>query len=72
MFDDLRGMSDGSAVFEEPPEAGFDSYSTSQAPRGRLFGMTPIQRFILSLLLLGAVLMMGMMCLLVTQKLWLA
>ena len=68
MFDDLRGIDeDDGAMFEEPAavELEMEDYGP---PRGNFLGMTPAQRFLISLLLLGTVIVFGTMCLLVTQK----
>ena len=67
MFDNLRDMSDNSGLFQEQPE----ERPEPTGPRigtGRIFGMTAGQRFLLSLLLFAAVVMIGVMCLLVTEK----
>ena len=69
MFDDLRGIDeeeDGS-MFEEPAELTFDVEDVGPR-RGYFLGMTPAQRFLISLLLLGTVIVLGSMCLMVTQK----
>lgn len=69
MFDDLRGIDeeeDGS-MFEEPAELEFDVEDVGPR-RGYFLGMTPAQRFLISLLLLGTVIVLGAMCLMVTQK----
>lgn len=69
MFDNLRQMSDGESMFEEPPENPFDVSEPPVKPRrGYFLGLRPSQRFILALLLLGVVAVMGSMCLMVTGK----
>ena len=71
MFDDLRDLTDGSDSTEQPP-VDYDSYEIKTAgPEPRIFGMTAVQRFIVSVMLLAATIMMSLMCLLVTGKLWL-
>jgi hypothetical protein len=67
MYDDLRSLTDK----EESPyeEKALDSYQEPSLQR-RMFGMTAGQRLLLSVLLLLAVVVMGMMVLLVTQKIW--
>ncbi|MGD2163382.1 MAG: hypothetical protein PVI81_04770 [Anaerolineales bacterium] len=69
MFDNLRQMSDGEPEFEEPQENPFD-IGEPPAPRrrGYFLGLKPSQRFILALLLLGTVVVMGLMCLMVTGR----
>ncbi len=69
MFDNLRQMSDGEPEFEEPQDNPFD-IGEPAAPRrrGYFLGLKPSQRFILSLLLLGTIIVMGLMCLMVTGR----
>lgn len=67
MFDDLRGLSDDEEMFEEPVENLFD-VEEQGAPRGYFLGMTPGQRLFLSFLLLGTVIVIGLMCLMVTER----
>jgi hypothetical protein len=70
MFDNLRQMSDGEPEFEQPQENPFDMNEPPVPPRqrGYFLGLKPSQRFILSLLLLGTVVIMGLMCLMVTGR----
>jgi len=69
MFDDLRGIDeeDDGSMFDEPAELAFDVEDVGPR-RGYFLGMTPAQRFLLSLLLLGTVIVLGSMCLMVFQK----
>lgn len=69
MFDDLRGIDeeDDGAMFAEPEELVFDVEDVGPR-RGYFLGMTPAQRFLISLLLLGTVIVLGSMCLMVTQR----
>ncbi len=69
MFDDLRGIDeeDDGSMFEEPAELALDVEDVGPR-RGYFLGMTPAQRFLISLLLLGTVIVLGAMCLMVTQK----
>lgn len=70
MFDDLRGIEeedDDGAMFGEPAEFAFDGEDVGPR-RGYFLGMTPAQRFLISLLLLGTVIVLGAMCLMVFQK----
>ncbi|TFH35799.1 MAG: hypothetical protein E4G99_06465 [Anaerolineales bacterium] len=70
MFDELRQLSDGEALFEEPEEYEYEYQVEDLGPPPRNFlGLTPGQRFVLSLLLLGTVIVMGLMGLMVTGKL---
>ncbi|MGH2606101.1 MAG: hypothetical protein ACRDG5_05880 [Anaerolineales bacterium] len=65
MFDNLRDLSDQ----PEEYEPGYDEI-LQEAPAPRLFGMTAGQRFVLSILLLASVTMVGILCLVVTGKVW--
>jgi hypothetical protein len=66
MFDNLRDLSDRPAEAPKPVEVPMEEY---RAPaRGRFLGMTAGQRFVLSVMLFFAVMLLGTMCLLVTQK----
>lgn len=67
MYDDLRSLTEG----EESPyeEKSIDNYKEPTLQK-RMFGMTAGQRLLLSVLLLLAVVVMGVMVLLVTQKIW--
>jgi len=69
VFDDLRGIDEeeDGAMFEEPAAVEFELEDIGPR-RGYFLGMTPAQRFLISLLLLGTVIVFGAMCLLVTQK----
>jgi hypothetical protein len=70
MFDELRQLSDGEALFEEPEEYEYEYEVEDLGPPPRNFlGLTPGQRFVLALMLLGTVVVFGLMGLLVTGKL---
>jgi len=69
MFDDLREMSSESALFNEAGEPAYEDFEETPGS-GRFLGLTAGQRFILALMALGAVIVMGAMCLLVTEKVW--
>ena len=69
MFDNLRDISDDSAEFEEPVESIFEQ-EFEEAGDGRIMGMTAGQRFFISLMLLATVIVLGITCLMVTQKVW--
>lgn len=66
MFDDLRDLSGEPVTYED-----FDYEEKPRGPERRIFGMTAVQRFILSLMLLVTVVVLGSMCLLVTERVWL-
>ena len=66
MFDNLRDLSDGQPAPKPAPTPAVEEY---RAPgSGRMLGMTAGQRLVISILLFFAVLLLGTMCLLVTQK----
>ncbi|OGO69932.1 MAG: hypothetical protein A2Z37_04140 [Chloroflexi bacterium RBG_19FT_COMBO_62_14] len=69
MFDNLRDLSDGSSLFEDPADAQYAA--APKGPQRRFLGLTPPQRFLLSLMLFASVVLIGLMCLLVTEKFWL-
>ena len=70
MFDNLREQANSSPFYEN--EAQFQSTEEpgAAAPRssGRILGMTPIQRFLISFMLMILVCLVGAMFLLVTGK----
>jgi hypothetical protein len=70
MFDNLRDLSDGSSLFEEPAQAEYAP--VPKGPPRRFLGLTPAQRFLLSLMLFASVVIIGLMFLLVTERFWLA
>jgi hypothetical protein len=72
MFDELRQLSDGEALFEEPESYDYEyEYEAEElGPPPRYFlGLTPGQRFVLSLMLLGTVTVIGLLGLMVLGKL---
>ncbi len=74
MFDDLRQQAGSEAVFENPEEEKEDSYSFKGQPRkssGRILGMTPVQRFIIAIILLLTSCLLSSFCLIVTGRIWL-
>lgn len=67
MFDELRETGN-----DEPAlEIGAQAKRKRSAPEPRIFGMTSGQRLVLSILFFATVFVLGLTCLLVTQKLWL-
>lgn len=69
MLDNLRD--DAASFYEEdtqPPDETLAPPRPKRKPVGKVMGLTPLQRFILALMLLGAVCAAGMMCLLLTNK----
>lgn len=73
MFDNLRNdasLFDDEPYFEPAPPVERPSARTKRRP-GRFLGMTPVQRFILALMLMMAVCMVGILVMLVSGKFWL-
>ncbi len=67
MFDDLRDRS----VEEMAARAGIPAPAQPPQPERRIIGMTAAQRLVISIMLLATVFIVGLMCLLVTGKVWL-
>ncbi|MEK6588171.1 MAG: hypothetical protein AABY97_04955 [Chloroflexota bacterium] len=67
MFDDLRERS----TEETFAQAGVPFQPPPAAPERRIFGMTAGQRLVLSILLFASVFLLGLTCLVVTNKIWL-
>ena len=74
-FDDIRGEASESPFFADyQEEAGkdLDFSDYSEAPPSssmdRLFGMTPVQRFIIAVMLFGMVCILSTFCLLVFNR----
>jgi len=73
MLDNLRESASQSPFFQEeqkPPEQK-PSPGGKKGGSGRFLGMTPVQRFVVALLLFFLVCVMGSFFLLITQKIWL-
>jgi hypothetical protein len=68
MLDDER--KGDSTIFEEEASDPFNAYSLEDNSGGRALGMTAGQRFLLSLMLFIAVAIVGLMVLLVAEKIW--
>ena len=71
MFDNLRDDA-ASSFYEEDTVPPDEVVQISDSPRrntsGKLLGMTPVQRFIIAVMLMIAVCTLGAMCLLLTGK----
>ena len=66
MLDDLRDQAEGVEYSDETgDEYNYDYYSAGPQ---RILGMTPIQRFIIVVMILMMTCIMGSFCLLVTEK----
>jgi hypothetical protein len=69
MIDNLRDDASSKPFYEE--EAQFkpaEITTSSSSKNGRFLGMSPIQRFIVAVMLMFAVCSLGAMCLLITEK----
>jgi hypothetical protein len=67
MFDDLRDRS-----YEEmSARSGMAAPARAPRPERRILGMTAGQRLVISIMLLATVFVVGLMCLLVTGRIWL-
>jgi hypothetical protein len=67
MFDDLRdrSMEDMSA------RHGMAAPAQAPQPERRMLGMTAAQRLVIAIMLLATVFVVGLMCLMVTGRIWL-
>ena len=72
MFDNLRDDAASSLYEEEDTLFPEEEVKASPPPKrkssGKLLGMTPIQRFVIAVMLMIAVCTLGTMCLLLTGK----
>jgi hypothetical protein len=67
MFEDFRKQAEDANFLDEiQEEAG--QQKTAHKSDGRFFGMTPVQRFIIALMLLFMIIILGTLFLLVTSK----
>jgi hypothetical protein len=66
MFDNLRDLSDGQPAPKPAAAPVVEEYAAPGS--GRMLGMTAGQRLVISILLFFAVVLLGTMCLLVTQR----
>jgi hypothetical protein len=67
MFDDLRDRS----MERMEPRSGLAAPAAAPQPERRIFGMTAGQRLVISIMLLATIFVVGLMCLLVTGRIWL-
>jgi hypothetical protein len=67
MFDDLRDRS----MEEMANRSGMPAPVQAPQPERRVIGMTAAQRLVISVMLLATVFILGLMCLLVTGRIWL-
>jgi hypothetical protein len=70
MFDNLRNDAESSFYEEDnlPPDEDLFVPAPKRKTNGKLLGMTPVQRFIIAVMLMVAVCTLGSMCLLLTGK----
>ena len=67
MFEDFRKQADEADFPVEEQEEEL-LVETSHKSNGRFLGMTPVQRFIIALMLLFMIIILGVLFLLVTEK----
>lgn len=67
MYDDLRRSTDQPIEDEIVDLDEYEEYVVEE----KLFGLTAVQRLVLAVLFLAAVVMMGAMLLLITERVWL-
>ena len=73
MLDNLRESASQSPFFQEeqkPPEQK-SSPRRGKGEPGRFLGMTPVQRFVVAIMVFSLVCVMGSFFLLITQRIWL-
>jgi len=72
MFDNLREQANSTPFYEDEAQFRDAEELASSAPRrssdGRFLGMSPLQRFIVAIMVLIAVCALGSMALLITGK----
>jgi len=70
MFDNLRDDAESSFYEEDtlPPDEELIVPPPKRKSSGKLLGMTPVQRFIIAVMLMVAVCTLGAMCLLLTGR----
>jgi hypothetical protein len=68
MIDNLRDDAAAKPFYEEEAQFKPAEISTPARSDGRILGMTPMQRFIIALMIMFAVCSLGAMCLLITEK----
>jgi hypothetical protein len=72
MFDNLREQAESVPFYEDEAEFNQVESAPVKPPKpptnGQFLGMTPLQRFIIAIMLLIAVCSLGSMCLLITGK----
>jgi hypothetical protein len=73
MFDNLRESASQSPFFQnqKPPDEQKPAPQKTSSSTGSFLGMTPVQRFIIALMLLMMVCVFGSFILIATGKIWL-
>ena len=73
MFDNLRESASQSPFFQDkqPPQPQKPVPTQKQSAPGSFLGMTPVQRFVIALMLFMMVCIFGSFILLATSKIWL-
>ena len=69
MLDEFRDIAK-ELTFDEEDDFLFETYG-EEYKKPRFLGMTSGQRFVISILLLATVIVVGTLCLLLTEKIWL-
>jgi hypothetical protein len=67
MFDDLRDRS----MEDMSPRGRMAAPVETAQPERRIIGMTAAQRLVIAIMLLATVFVLGLMCLMVTGRIWL-
>ncbi|MBI4771985.1 MAG: hypothetical protein HY784_16615 [Chloroflexi bacterium] len=68
MFDNLRQQADSSPFIEEEDLVAEAHAKTARGRLGNFLGLTPVQRFVLALMLFLNVCVLGSFCLLATER----
>lgn len=72
MFDNLREQANSTPFYEDEAQfreaEGLSTPMPRESAKGPFLGLTPLQRFVLAVLVFIAVCLLGSMCLLITGK----
>ena len=68
MLDDLREQASDSDYFDAEEESYDFEEEVPNAPRRKFLGMTPVQRFVIAVMLLFTTCILSTFCLLVTER----
>ncbi len=74
MFDDLRQQASDETSFDVSEAEKEDAYSfkdkQTKKSSDRILGMTPVQRFLIAIILLLVACLLSSLCLIVSGKIW--